>query len=318
VVQGNLPADRIDYYALLDDGEVLTLSNETRYSGFQGGAPPHLVRTTLGKSREEWVQAHQAKPASEAPAILHANAFCIRADDNGGNFLTLPLHYPAQQRFNAAAIIHLERSIPITREVEQVIQQIAIPLQVALEREVIYRTIEAERQKAYQRSIRDPLTGLFNRVYMHDAMQRHCSIHDRDETTPVAAVMIDLDYFKRINDTHGHAAGDDVLRQIAQVLRENVRGSDIAVRYGGEEFILFLVGASAFGAADYGERIRSAVERHVFALDNGPRLRITASVGVAVRDRYEPLNALIRRADEALYQAKGAGRNRVELARARR
>ena len=315
VVQSNLPADRIDYYARFGDGAVLILSHETRFSGFQGEAPPDVART-LGKTREEWAQAHRADPGRDAGAVLHADAFCSRGDGNGGMLLILPLYYPAQQRLDAAAVIHLERAILITPEVEQVIQQIAIPLQVALEREVIYRTIEEERQKAYQRSIRDPLTGLFNRVYMQETMQRHCSIHDRDETAAVAAVMIDLDHFKRVNDTHGHGAGDEVLRQMAQVLRENVRGSDIAVRYGGEEFILFLVGASAFAATDYGERIRGAVERHVFALDKGLRMQITVSAGVALRERFEPLDSVIRRADQALYQAKESGRNRVELARA--
>jgi diguanylate cyclase (GGDEF)-like protein len=214
----------------------------------------------------------------------------------------------------AAAMIHLEAGFPITPEVEQVIQQIAMPLQVALEREVIYRTIEDERRKAYQGSIRDSLTGLFNRVYMQDTLERHCSIHDRDETSPLAAVMIDLDHFKEVNDRYGHGAGDEVLRQIAQLLRDNVRESDVPVRYGGEEFILFLVGASAFGAAEHGERIRASVEQHDFQVADGLKLPITASLGVALRERYESLDSLIRRADLALYRAKEGGRNRVELA----
>jgi diguanylate cyclase (GGDEF)-like protein len=126
--------------------------------------------------------------------------------------------------------------------------------------------------------------------------------------------MIDLDHFKVVNDQYGHGAGDEVLRQIAQLLRENVRESDIPVRYGGEEFILFLVGASAFGAAEHGERIRASVERHAFLVAEDLRLPVTASVGVATRERYESLDSLIRRADLALYRAKEAGRNRVELA----
>jgi diguanylate cyclase (GGDEF)-like protein len=89
----------------------------------------------------------------------------------------------------------------------------------------------------------------------------------------------------------------------------------VAVRYGGEEFILFLVGASAFGAAEHGERLRAAIERHRFQVGDGLVLRVTASVGVAARQRHEPLDGLIRRADEALYVAKESGRNRVELAR---
>ena len=245
---------------------------------------------------------------------MHADAFCSREQSGEAHTLILPLFSPQEDRMEAAAMIHLEPSFPITPEVEQVIQQIAMPLQVALEREVIYRTIEDERKKAYQCSIRDSLTGLFNRVYMLDALERHCSIHDRDETSPLAAVMIDLDHFKEVNDRYGHGAGDEVLRQIAQLLRENVRESDIPVRYGGEEFILFLVGASAFGAAEHGERLRAAVEHHDFLVAEGPPLSITTSVGVAIRERYEPIDSLIRRVDLALYRAKEAGRNRVELA----
>lgn len=312
VVQRNLPAQRIDYYALLQDGTTLTLSDETRFSGFRGDIPPELERL-LGKTRAQWIEAHRNDPAL-ADHRVHADAFCSREQGGKAHTLILPLFSPQEDRMEAAAMIHLEPSFPITPEVEQVIQQIAMPLQVALEREVIYRTIEAERKKAYQCSIRDALTGLFNRVYMLDALERHCSIHDRDETSPLAAVMIDLDHFKEVNDRYGHGAGDEVLRQIAQLLRENVRESDIPVRYGGEEFILFLVGASAFGAAEHGERLRAAVERHDFLVPEGPPLPITASVGVAIRERYEPIDSLIRRADLALYRAKEAGRNRVELA----
>ena len=312
VVQTNLPADRIDYYALIDGDQVLTLSHETRFSGFVGEAPPDVTRI-LGKSREDWAQAHRDDPMM-AGHRLHAGAFCSRGDGAGGQVLTLPLFSPERHRLEGAALIHLHQEVPITPEEEQVVRQIAMPLQVALEREVIYRTIETERQKAYQRSIRDPLTGLFTRVYMLDAMERHCSLHDRDPSAPVAALMVDVDYFKRVNDTHGHGAGDEVLKQVAEVLRNSVREADIPVRYGGEEFILFLVGASSVGVAEYAERIRSAIERHPCALGPGLSLSVTVSIGVAERRQHEPLDGLIRRADEALYRAKQGGRNRVERA----
>ena len=312
VVQRNLPAQRIDYHALLQDGTILTLSDETRFSGLLGSAPPELERL-LGKTRAQWIEAHRNDPAL-ADHRMHADAFCSREQGGEVHTLILPLFSPQEERMEAAALLHLGAGVVITPEVEQVILQIAMPLQVALEREVIYRTIEAERKKAYQGSIRDPLTGLFNRLYMLDTLERHCNIHDRDETSPLAAVMIDLDHFKAVNDQYGHGAGDEVLRQMAHLLRENVRESDIPVRDGGEEFILFLVGASAFGAADQGERIRVAVEQHGFVVGDGRRLPITASVGVATRERYESLDALIRRADRALYRAKEGGRNRVELA----
>lgn len=313
VVQRNLPADRIDYYALLEDGTVLTLSHETRFSGFQG-APPPEVAGLLGKTKDEWIRAHDRDPGLVAHT-LHAAAFCGRDDGARGQVITLPLFSPQRQRIEAAALVHLRERIAISPEEVQVIQQLGMPLQVALEREVIYRTIEAERQKAYQRSIRDSLTGLFTRVYMQDAMERHCSLHDRDPGLPVAAIMIDVDFFKRVNDSFGHGAGDEVLRQIAQLIRDNQRDSDIPVRFGGEELIVFLVGAGALGAADCAERLRAAIQAHPFDLGDGVCVPITASFGVATRTPTESLSSLIRRADEALYRAKEGGRNRVEIAR---
>jgi diguanylate cyclase (GGDEF)-like protein len=148
---------------------------------------------------------------------------------------------------------------------------------------------------------------------MLDVMARHCSVHDRNDSAPIAALMVDVDHFKRINDTHGHAAGDEVLKQVARVLQESIRETDIPVRFGGEEFILFLVGASAFGMRDYAERIRSAIERHRFSIDSDQQIAVTVSLGAAMRHQQESLDELIRRADGALYRAKQAGRNRVEL-----
>ena len=188
------------------------------------------------------------------------------------------------------------------------------PLQVALEREVIYRRIEQERQRAYQRSTRDSLSGLFTRVYMQDVVASQCGIDDRAEATELAAVMLDLDHFKQINDSHGHAAGDAVLRRYADILMRTARATDIPVRFGGEEFIVFVVGAGTLGAAELAERLRSGIEANAFDLGSGQALRVTESIGVATRQPGEDMEALIRRADEALYAAKNNGRNQVCLA----
>jgi diguanylate cyclase (GGDEF)-like protein len=311
VVARNLPVERIDYYARLDDGAILTLSQETRYSGFTVDPLPE-VAAILGKTRAQWLDAHRGDP-SMSDHVLYGDLFGTRPEGPSGLVVTLPLFSPQADVMQAAALIRVGASARIGPEETHVIEQIMMPLQVALEREVIYRSIESERQKAYQRSIRDSLTGLFTRFYMLEMMEHHCSIHDRNESAPVAAVMVDVDHFKRINDTHGHAAGDEVLKQVAQILRKSIRETDIPVRFGGEEFVLFLVGASAFGARDCAERIRSAVEGYAFEIDSGPRLAVTVSLGTAMRRQYESLDELIRRADGALYRAKQSGRNRVEL-----
>jgi diguanylate cyclase (GGDEF)-like protein len=311
VVARSLPVERIDYYARLHDGAILALSHQTRYSGFTV-EPPEAVRSILGMTRAQWLAAHRNDPAM-ADHILYDDTFCTHPQDTSGLVVTLPLFSPQGDLMQAAALIQLGIAARIGPEETDVIEQIMMPLQVALEREVIYRSIEAERQKAYQRSIRDSLTGLFTRLYMVDVMERHCGIHDRSDSAPIAALMVDVDHFKRINDTHGHAAGDEVLKQVARVLQDSIRETDIPVRFGGEEFILFLVGASAFFARDYAERIRSAIERHAFAIDADRQIRVTISLGAAMRRQYESLDELIHRADGALYRAKQNGRNRVEL-----
>ena len=132
----------------------------------------------------------------------------------------------------------------------------------------------------------------------------------------MALLMIDLDHFKRVNDTFGHLVGDDVLRDVAQLLGNTIRGSDIAARYGGEEFLVLLPETDDSGAELFAERIRAAVHDYEFARAEGaPSLRLTASIGVAVfpAARIESVEDLFTRADTALYRAKADGRNRVRL-----
>lgn len=322
IVRNHLPTDRIDYYALLDQDQVLKLSQETRFAGSTQSVAD-AATAMLGKTRAEWEAAHR-QDAAFRDYQLHPGPFCSRPDDDGRCVLMLPLFSPELERMDACAEIHLEASTAISADMELVVQQLLMPLQVALEREVIYRGIEQERQRAYQRSIRDPLTGLFTRRYMEDAVARQCDIADRsDNGTPaasVAAVMLDLDHFKRINDELGHAAGDAVLRQCAQILMQMTRTTDIPVRFGGEEFIVFAIGAGASGAAELAERIRAGIEEHRFEFAKGFELgekrplQITASLGVARRGPGESLARLIHRADQALYVAKDHGRNQVQLA----
>jgi diguanylate cyclase (GGDEF)-like protein len=132
---------------------------------------------------------------------------------------------------------------------------------------------------------------------------------------PFGVLALDIDHFKRINDTLGHEAGDQVLRGVAAAVRGSLRGNDQVGRTGGEEFIAVLPGASLEAAAEVAERLRAAVER--IAFPGLPELRVTVSVGVAVWDPADSdFAATTRRADASLYRAKEAGRNRVERASA--
>ena len=308
LVQRSLPAERIDYFGTLDDGSVLMLSPETRFAGIVDDVPPE-VRAVLGMTRDAWIAAH-ADPAL-AHHRLHKDTFCIRPDGDRGSILTLPLFASPDRHMGAAAVIHLGPTREVTPEVEQIIEQLALPLQVAIEREVIYRTIDMERAKAYERSIRDPLTGLFTRFYMQDVMARYCALQDRDHRHGVAAVMLDIDHFKQVNDRFGHGGGDQALQAIAALLLGMVREADVVVRYGGEEIICFLVDGKTVATNPFAERLREAVANHSIALKDGQTLSVTVSIGTARRVPNEPLDHLIRRADEALYQAKQGGRNRA-------
>ncbi|MBK1720159.1 diguanylate cyclase [Thiocystis violacea] len=312
VVSRNLPVERIDYYARLEDDSVLALTHENRFSGISGEAPT-AVAALMGQDREDWRALHRDHPTMRGH-VLHSDTFRAGPAEHGGLVVTLPLFSPSHQVIEAVALIHLADVVDLTPDEEQVICQIAMPLQVALEREVIYRSIDAKRREAYQRSIRDSLTGLFNRLYMQDVMKRQCRIHDRDPNAGVTAIMIDIDHFKAINDTYGHVVGDEALKHVAERLQGCSRETDVLVRFGGEEFILYLIGTAPSEASAQAERIRSTIEERGIGLDDGRRLAITVSLGVATRVQKEPLEDLIRRADEALYRAKKAGRNRCESA----
>lgn len=161
--------------------------------------------------------------------------------------------------------------------------------------------------------ITDPLTRLNNRRYLWDFLGRDL-IRARRAVLPVAAILFDIDHFKRFNDTWGHEAGDLVLKSVADVIRQNVRGSDIACRYGGEEFIIVLPEATRTVAVQRSETIRRDIERMQVSLGEKPLDRVTASFGVALYPTHaDNAEALVRAADDALYQAKENGRNRVHV-----
>ena len=146
---------------------------------------------------------------------------------------------------------------------------------------------------------------------MEESMQREYALALRDKTT-VGMIMFDIDHFKRFNDTFGHEAGDAVIRQLGVFVRQNVRGSDVACRYGGEEFTIIMPGASEEAVASRAEELRSAIAgMHV---QNGSQTLgpVTISLGFAVFPQHaSTLPGALRAADAALYKAKNDGRNRV-------
>ena len=174
--------------------------------------------------------------------------------------------------------------------------------------------LEALLRATDQRARFDPLTGLLRRDPVFSELDRALLVGSRTQST-VGVVMIDLDHFKQVNDTHGHAAGDRVLRAVGQVIRENIREADFAGRYGGEELMVVTTGSDR--PEVLAEKLRGVIE----LLDFGPGLTVTASFGVSTWGGgvFEPdfsvsRAELMEAADVALYRAKENGRNRVEVA----
>jgi diguanylate cyclase (GGDEF)-like protein len=156
----------------------------------------------------------------------------------------------------------------------------------------------------------DPLTGLANRQTMRTQLtgERDRSIRQR---LPLSLALADIDHFKKINDTFGHAQGDNVLRAVAQVLRNTVRPYDVVYRYGGEEFLICLPGTNTDTGTQALERIRTAIAALKMVDDKGTPIPVTATFGVAEVDADTSVDDAIERADKALYDGKRAGRNRV-------
>ncbi len=163
-------------------------------------------------------------------------------------------------------------------------------------------------RKLKEASIRDALTGLYNRRYFFDAGKKFHSCALRDSMT-LAVAMVDIDFFKKVNDTYGHKAGDEVLKHVAEGLSGRFRGSDIVARYGGEEFCVLAVNMSRQAAMTVFDELRRSIERSRTKVDN-KSISVTVSIGVCC-EPCKSLEEMLAKADDMLYQCKRSGRNRV-------
>ncbi|MCB1886744.1 MAG: diguanylate cyclase, partial [Rhodocyclaceae bacterium] len=172
--------------------------------------------------------------------------------------------------------------------------------------------LQQELDQASELVRHDPLTGTLNRKGMDDALEREIA-RARRRKTPLCVGLLDVDNFKQLNDTYGHRAGDDALKHLADVIRENVRPQDSVARYGGEEFLVLLPDTDTEDAAATLTRLQRALTKRYFLADN-KKLLITFSAGVTRIGDEEPAHGAIERADRAMYLAKRAGKNRVMTA----
>jgi two-component system cell cycle response regulator len=270
-----------------------------------GGIPGTMVRlseqgTTLGRAGESSFQISDATVSRDHAFVVIDQVGSVQLRDEGSTNGT----FVNGKRIQAHRLVELTGG-----------DRIGLGTNIVFKLVCLDPNDEQFQREMFERTVRDTLTGLYNRAYLLDqigVLAQRSAV----QGIGVAVLMLDIDHFKQINDRYGHLAGDDVLRQVATVLRESTRNEDLVARFGGEEFVVVLPVSVPDLAAERAERIRSNLaERSVIA--EGTEIRVTASIGLAFaapgRSRNEM--ALIMAADEALYQAKADGRNRVVFGR---
>jgi len=216
----------------------------------------------------------------------------------------LPTPYFTKNRRPDGSIIDVQVDWAYLRDQHGQLQGFVAVVTDITERKQLQETLQ-------EQAIHDPLTGLFNRRYLDETLPRELSRCQRSNELLVVA-MLDLDHFKRFNDTYGHEAGDTVLRAVGDLLGKSLRAGDLPCRYGGEEFTLILHGSTLEDAELRLEGLRRAVRQTGMFYRGGELPAITVSIGVTAAEATEmDATALLSRADAALYQAKAQGRNRV-------
>ncbi|MEO5345105.1 MAG: diguanylate cyclase [Magnetococcus sp. YQC-9] len=302
-----LPIKTLHFYGLLHD-QCIRFGPETHYRGAVV-QPPKALRERLAVPLSEWRQEDGSMLYSLPGEPFSPDA----SDPEVVQTVIIPLVAPGKEKVDGLATLELSAELSLDAETRHILEQLGLPLGVALEREIIFHSLNKEREKFYQISTRDQLTGLYTRFYMRDAVARLCDLQDRDHQAGLALAAFDIDHFKRVNDTFGHGEGDVVLKKVASVLLESVRVEDVPVRMGGEEFVLFLIGGDRIGLSGITERILERVRAMTFTGVMANE-KVTISCGLAFRQKWEPLDTFMQRADMALYTAKRSGRNRVCLA----
>ena len=290
---------------LTPPGQAVAPSSGSQYPTYlvvlSGGIPGAMLRLSaggsrLGRSADNTIQLPDASISRYHAFLGDDDEGQVRLTDLGstnGTFLNgrrLPENTPVRVQdgdrlqFGAGVIVKFIRPDPCEEQFQR---------------------------EMFERTVRDPLTGLYNRAFF---LAQFGPLADRGALRGLgtAVLMLDIDHFKRINDTHGHEVGDIVLREVAGVLRLATRADDLVARYGGEEFVAALPVAAPDQATERAERVRSTLaSRRILA--GGVPLRVTASLGLAFTPPGRPRSvaALIATADKGLYQAKNAGRDRT-------
>lgn len=287
------------------------------------------IAGTVGRSGEVINIPDAYQDSRFNPAFDHKTGFRTRS------ILCVPLHNTRGEIIGAIQVLNKRIGV-FTANDEALLAALASQAAVALENADLYRRLTMlnlsleekvkertadlvaanERlsvlnKELEQLSITDSLTQVYNRRYFMERLHQEVKRVYRYGSS-VSLLMLDIDHFKAVNDTHGHLAGDTVLAGVARVIAKKLRDTDLLARYGGEEFALLAMPMEYPGALQLAERVRALVEEHVFSYE-GRSIKVTLSIGVStwkpvMKENFEEM---IRQADQALYSAKEAGRNRV-------
>jgi two-component system cell cycle response regulator len=224
---------------------------------------------------------------------------------------------PFAMEADEAGVFFLRRNVtepPLTPADVECAETVIRAAVSAIQRATLIESTIADNRRLEELAHTDPLTQTLNRRALGERLAAEMERVRRYSTT-MSVLLIDLDHFKQVNDTHGHLAGDEVLIEVAALLQRVVRAVDMVARYGGEEFVVVLPETSGAGAEAFAERLRELIEGQAFVASRGRAIRLTTSIGVSSFPDFgvESVEDLLTKADQALYRAKSEGRNRVRV-----
>jgi len=275
LAQLSLGADYLEFWSM-DDDVVLQFDHSDGYAGHEAVTPDDVADIVSGR----------------------------RASQE--NRKIFPLKSANSDKVNGAMVMGFVGPHEFDEATSGILAQIVTLVEVGLERETLFRTMEMERTSWQAKAVHDPLTGLLNRSSLEDSERRLLALDNLNDTPRLAALMVDIDFFKRVNDTLGHLAGDRVLERVARAISASTRSNDLAFRYGGEEFLILLSQVEWSTAVEAAGRIRTNLQE-----STGSVPEVKVSIGVAMRKAGEDAEGLVGRADQALYRAKSNGRDQV-------
>ena len=336
-----MPCDEVLRQQILDDNELLDTPADpyldTLVRVVREVFAVKTVLVSLIDHDRQWFKSRIGLDITETPrtisfcahAILGTQPLIVEDTYNDLRFHDNPVVINNPQiRFYAGQPLFSEEGQPLgtlclidpaPRQLSDKQLRLFIDMAVLVEGYLKLRHISAQTEqlraalsREQRKAMLDPLTQLWNRAGLDHFLPRHQQQAD-ELGLQLGVLFCDLDYFKKINDSHGHAAGDKVLWETARLISAAVRPQDVVTRSGGEEFVVVLQVHDQHELLQVAERIRSTLSKEPVETDNQP-LHLTISIGAALRNAGESPSSTMKRADQALYQAKGNGRNRVEFA----